>query len=145
MWRELLDSLTNEVEYDNPVAESEIPHAEGELGLSFPESLRDVLRTSNGIKGKYGLSLLWSLEGIVEQNVKFRETESFKDLYMPFDYLLFFADAGNGDQFAFSIAADGLIHRPDVYAWNHEDDSRNWVAPSLRHYFEWWLSGRIKL
>ena len=33
---------------------------------------------------------------------------------MPFDHLLFFADAGNGDQFAFPIVADGVV-RQDIY------------------------------
>jgi hypothetical protein len=64
---------------------------------------------------------------------------------MPFDHLLFFGDAGNGDQFAFSIQADGAIHRPDVFAWNHEDDSRVWVAPTLKVFFERSLAGKIKI
>jgi hypothetical protein len=34
----------------------------------------------------------------------------FKELYMPFDCLLFFADAGNGDQFGYPIC-DGVIRR----------------------------------
>jgi hypothetical protein len=63
---------------------------------------------------------------------------------MPFDHLLFFADAGNGDHFAFALHA-GVVRRPDVFAWNHEDDSRNWAAPSLEKYLEWWLTGRLKL
>ena len=33
---------------------------------------------------------------------------------IPFDHLLFFADAGNGDQFAFPIVADGVV-RQDIY------------------------------
>jgi len=60
---------------------------------------------------------------------------------MPFDALLFFGDAGTGDLF-------GLVPhtgRPDVFAWNHEDDSRTWVAPGLGKYLEWWQNGRIKL
>jgi len=64
---------------------------------------------------------------------------------MPFNHLLFFGDAGNGDQFAFSIHADGKIYRPDVFVWNHEDDSRTWIAPSLKTFFEWWSAGRISL
>ena len=66
-------------------------------------------------------------------------------MYMPLDHLLFIADAGNGDQFAFPISADGTIHRPDVFVWSHEDDSRRMVAPSLKFYFEWWLSGQLKI
>ncbi len=46
----------------------------------------------------------------------------FANLYMPFEAMLFFADAdaGNGDQFAFVIR-----DRPaDVFVWDHETDSR---------------------
>jgi hypothetical protein len=40
---------------------------------------------------------------------------------------------------------NGSINRLDVFVWTHEDDSRNWVAPSLAKYLEWWLGGTIKL
>jgi hypothetical protein len=62
---------------------------------------------------------------------------------MPFDHLLFFADARNGDQFVFPIMADGVI-RQDVL-WNHNDDSRTCVAPSLMIFLERWLQGRLSV
>ena len=69
----------------------------------------------------------------------FRRDPEFARLYMPFEPLLFFADAGNGDQFAFVIR-----DRPaDVFVWDHESDSRSMVAPGLATYLEWWLDGRI--
>ena len=79
---------------------------------------------------------------IAADNVELRTTPTFAELYMPFDPLLFFADAGNGDQFAFVVQPPGRDH---VFAWNHEDDSRNWVAPGLAEYLTWWLDGRILL
>ena len=60
------------------------------------------------------------------------------ELYLPFEGLVFFGDAGNGDQFAVSQRAN----RED-YVWDHEDDSRNWVAPSVMRYLEWWMKGVI--
>lgn len=63
---------------------------------------------------------------------------------MPFEPLLFFADAGNGDMFAYTVC-NGSVRRPDIFVWNHEDDSRTWVAPSLALYLEWWLSGKLKV
>nr|WP_329202312.1 MULTISPECIES: SMI1/KNR4 family protein [unclassified Streptomyces] len=51
-------------------------------------------------------------------------------LYMPFDALLFFGDNGGGDQFAFVQTP----RRPDVFVWEHETDSRRWVAGDLRDY-----------
>jgi hypothetical protein len=123
----------------------QLDEAERQLGLVLPSDLRAVLRESNGVEGEYELGLLWPLDRIVEDNFRFRTSEDFKSLYMPFSHLLFIADAGNGDQFAYPIRADGTIRCPDVFVWSHEEDSRTWVAPSLRLYFEWWLSGRIKL
>jgi hypothetical protein len=112
--------------------------------VELPADLAEVLLESNGIDGEYGLGLIWPAERIVADNRRFREYRDFRELYMPFDPLLFFADAGNGDQFAFVIL-DGAVRRPDVFAWDHENDSRTWVAPSLKTYLEWWLTGRLKL
>lgn len=41
---------------------------------------------------------LFEAAEIVSDNPTLRTCEDFRDLYMPFDPLLFFADAGNGDQ-----------------------------------------------
>ena len=84
---------------------------------------------------------MWSLERIVADNAFFRGNADFGELYMPFDPLLFFADAGNGDQFAFVWTP----RRDEVFAWDHETDSRRWVAPSLETYLRWWLGGDLKL
>jgi hypothetical protein len=55
----------------------------------------------------------------------------------------FFADAGNGDQFAFPIGRDGLVSEK-VFVWKHEDDSRTCIARSLSHYLEKWLTQQMK-
>jgi len=112
--------------------------------MLFPAELVSLLSESDGIQGQYGLGLVWPLARIVADNLAFRSNANFQDLYMPVDCLLFFADAGNGDQFAYAICG-GQIQRPDIFAWDHEQDSRSWVAPSLRIYLDWWLTGRIKL
>jgi hypothetical protein len=83
------------------------------------------------VEGEYGLG----------DNVEFRADATFARLYMPLEPLLFFADAGNGDQFAFVMR-----DRPaDVFVWHHETDSRTMVAPGLATYLEWWLDGRIQV
>lgn len=107
----------------------------------MPGQLAALLRESNGVDGEYGLGLIWPIERITADNLDFRNTAEFAHLYMPFDPLLFFADAGNGDQFAL-VPRTG---RPDVFVWDHENDSRTWVAPGLSEYLNWWLTGRIKL
>jgi hypothetical protein len=32
-----------------------------------------------------------------------------------------------------------------IFVWNHENDSRTWVAPSLEIYLDWWISERLKI
>ncbi|UPK43655.1 SMI1/KNR4 family protein [Paenibacillus pabuli] len=63
---------------------------------------------------------------------------------MPFDNLIFFGESGIGDLFAFPVTGDRIC-RDDVFVWNHENDSRNWVAPSVSKYLEWSLQGKIKI
>ena len=145
MWKELIRGFTDECEFLPPATADQIVVAESALNIKIPEHLRQLYCESDGVEGQYGLGLIWPLNRTVEDNLDFRRRESFRRIYMPFDHLLFFADAGNGDQFAFPIHADGEIHRFDVFAWNHEDDSRNWFAPSLQFYLDWWLSGKMKL
>ena len=142
MWKELAKQHSSAVVVRPGASQSAIDLAERAIGVSFPHDLRSCLLESDGIDGEYGLGLVWSLERIVRENQSFRGNAEFRELYMPFDCLLFFADAGNGDHFGFPILA-GEIRRADVFAWNHENDSRSWVAPSLSKYLEWWLCGKL--
>jgi hypothetical protein len=112
--------------------------------MRLPQSLRELLAESNGVRGEYDLALVWPIKRIVADNRSFRESESFRTLYMPFDGLLFFADAGNGDQFSFAVAG-GQVRRPDIFVWNHEEDSRTWLAKDLCDYLEGWISGRLEI
>ncbi len=143
-WREFIQSITSDFRFHSPAALDEIEKAEASLDVLFPEKLRSLLQESNGVEGSYGLGLIWEVERIKKDNLFFRQFPDYKDIYMPFDHLFFFADAGNGDQFAFGILS-GKIQRSDIFVWNHEDDSREWVAPSLDMYLEWWLSGKFKI
>lgn len=145
MWRKFIQGLKNDVEFGPPVSEDRLVAAEAALGIAFPDELRSLLGETDGVVGEYGLGLVWPLDQIVKDNLEFRGCEGFRDLYMPFDCLLFFGDAGNGDQFAFPIQADGAIHRSDVFAWTHEDDGRKWIASSLKSFLERWSSGKIEL
>jgi hypothetical protein len=143
-WRELVQRLTPDCEFSPPAPAARIAAAERTLGAALPTALRSLLLESDGIAGQYGLGLVWPVERIAADNLAFRSNPDFRRLYMPFDPLLFFADAGNGDQFAFCVLA-GEVRKADVFVWNHEDDSRAWAAPSLERYLEWWLSGRLKV
>jgi hypothetical protein len=143
-WKEHIAAICSEATFSEPADEQALLAAETRLSMRLPESLRELLAESNGVLGEYELALIWPIERIVADNRTFRECESFRTLYMPFDGLLFFADAGNGDQFAFAVAG-GQVRRPDIFVWNHEDDSRTWLARDLGDYLEGWISGRIAI
>lgn len=144
MWQELFKKHSGAIATRSGASEVAIQAAERAIGVKFPSDLQNLLLASDGLEGEYGLDLVWSLNRIVDENLNFRGNYEFKELYMPFDCLLFFANAGNGDQFAFTIQA-GVIRRDDVFVWNHEDDSRTWAATSLPKYLEWWLNGKLKV
>ncbi|MFB6579458.1 SMI1/KNR4 family protein [Streptomyces sp. NPDC056402] len=77
-----------------------------------------------------GTDVVWSAAQIARSNEEFRTREDLRSLYMPFDGLLFFGDNGGGDQFALPISPA----RPDVFVWDHENDSRTWVASSMEEH-----------
>jgi hypothetical protein len=139
MWREKLVTLYPEVSFNDPARPDQLHELEVALSLAVPEDLASLLGESDGVAGRYGAGLVWSADRIVKDNLAFRSSSDFAKLYMPFDALLFFADAGNGDQFAFPITAAGA--GDDVFVWDHENDSRRWYAGSLEQYLAWWLSG----
>ncbi len=133
------------MQFSEPAAWVQIQETEEKLAVTFPAGLKKALFESNGVTGKYGLGLLWPIEKIISDNLFFKTHPDFSDLYMPFDHLLFFADAGNGDQFAYAIKKNGTIPDHDIFVWNHENDSRMWVAPDIGKYFEWCLTEKLAL
>ena len=127
-----------EASFKPPARAEVLSAAEVALGHALPNDLGQLLAESDGIEGEYGLGLLWSVARITRDNAHFRSDEQFHELYMPFDGIVFFADAGNGDQFALSLSGNH-----EVYVWDHENDSRSWVASSVMGYLEGWMTGRI--
>ena len=144
MWKQLVESLEKDAEFFAPATPEQTYQVEEMLRVELPEELKSLLAESNGIFGSYGLGLIWPTQRISEDNLAFRRDFEPGDLYEEFDTLLFFADAGNGDQFAYKIT-DGRILTREIYAWNHEDDSRTVVAPSLKDYLEGWLQETIEI
>lgn len=141
MWRERLEALTEDAAFVPPTDRDEIARAEQQLGGPLPAVLVELLLESDGIVGEHGLGLVWPLRRIVADNLTFRTSPEFRNLYMPFDPLLFFADAGNGDQFALLWT----LGRDDVFVWDHETDSRTWVAPTVERYLQWWPDGTLRI
>ncbi|GAA1589391.1 SMI1/KNR4 family protein [Actinomadura kijaniata] len=130
MWREITRRTFSGVGFGEPADAAEVAAAERRLGRPLPSELVSLLGEADGLVGHDGVDTVWPLRQIVEQNLLFWTDHSFADLYMPFDALLFFGDNGGGDQFAFVRTPA----RPDIFVWEHEDDSRRWVARDLRDY-----------
>lgn len=158
-WKELITKALKETPegkpkisagFNPPASADLLSKAQSELEHSFPDELSDLLLFSNGIRQQMEVSgsdigigyLIWPIERISDENSRMRSREAIKEAYMSFDDLLFFSDAGNGDLFGFSVQ-EGKVSKSDIYVWNHEDDSRTWVSPSLKTFIEWWTSGKI--
>ncbi|PFU37953.1 SMI1/KNR4 family protein [Bacillus cereus] len=143
MWKNTIRSISSNLSLKNPATKDELAEVQKNLQLELPNDLYQLLQETNGVEGEYG-QFIWDASKIKIENMNMRNIFDFKDLYMPFDCLLFFADGGNGDLFGYSIL-NGIVQRDDIYVWNHENDSRTWVAPSLKIFMVWWESGKITI
>lgn len=144
MWREFIKTLTSESRFTSGVTEKQIAILESSLNLKLSDELKNLLFETDGVQGEYESGLIWPADRIAADNMKIRVNRLLAENYMPFDSLLFFADAGNGDQFALRVI-NGKAVPKGVFVWDHENDSRIWVAPSIQLYLEWWLTGKIVL
>ena len=143
-WKTYITSLHSRAAFHAAAAADDLQRTESGLRVALPRDLRALLAQSDGVAGRYGEGLVWPSAQILKVNLEFRSSPSFRDLYMPFDALLFFADAGNGDQFAYRIL-NGRATEHDIYLWDHENDSRSWKASTLRQYLEWLSTGRMQV
>ncbi|MEU6704646.1 SMI1/KNR4 family protein [Streptomyces wuyuanensis] len=137
MWTKTAADASPEVEFGNPIDANVLAEGERRLGRSLPPQLTALLMEADGMVDEYGTDIVWSLDRIVSQNLLFWSPDTFPGLYMPFDALLFFGDNGGGDQFAFVLTPE----RPDIFVWDHENDSRLWAAHELGDYLRRSLAG----
>ena len=129
-----------EAHFREPATPEAIQSVETRLGHRLPDELRELLAETDGIEGEHALGLVWTCERIASDNLLFRTSTDFADLYMPFDGVVFFADAGNGDQFFMSLSGTN-----EVYVWDHENDSRTWVAATVLRYLHGWMQGDLSV
>lgn len=155
-WKTFLSAIhqvepTAGFNFELPIDEALLVQFHQTFGLTLPDQLTQLYEQTNGVQQTIIVNskkivigdLIWPLEYTIRQNIEMRTHSTFANLYMPFDHLLFFADAGNGDLFAFAVL-NKKIRNPDIFVWNHENDSRTWVAPSLEQFVEWRIQGKIK-
>ncbi|MEK3936861.1 SMI1/KNR4 family protein [Sporosarcina sp. FSL W7-1349] len=142
MWKSYIRSIANGYHFTEPADHASIARVHQELHVFLPPDLLTLLNETDGVFDEFNCPLIWPADKIVEENLFFRNFADYKDLYMPFDHLLFFSDSGAGDLFGYSIL-NGQIQRDDIFVWNHEDDSRTWVASSLKDFIDGWVNDRI--
>jgi len=144
MWKNFIETISKEYHFKAPASNPEVTLIEEKLNIELPKKLVDLFNETNGVFDNFDCPLIWSTEQIIKDNLFFRNFDDYKDIYMPFDHLLFFSDAGNGDLFGFAIL-NGSIQKDDIYVWNHEDDSRTWIASSLENFIKGWITSEISI
>ncbi|WOV88362.1 SMI1/KNR4 family protein [Sporosarcina oncorhynchi] len=142
MWKDYISTISKDYSFKRPASVAEIGQITEELNVELPKKLLEIYKETNGVYDIFECHLLWPTERIVEDNLFFRNFTDYKDIYMPFDHLLFFSDNGCGDLFGYKIL-NGCIQTEDIYVWNHEDDSRTRVASSLESFIKGWITGGI--
>lgn len=153
-WKEYISKLglqdvSNSFEFNAPGTPLELKDLMNQFDLSeLPAELEDLYIQTNGINqlldGTLIDELVWPIERVIETNNYYRSDPELKGVYMPFDQLLFVSDAGNGDLFGFETI-NGKFNSYDIFVWDHEDDSRTWVAPNLKIFIEGWTNGTIEI
>ena len=144
MWKEYIQSATLVIILQSPQLNLTLIKSKEQLDVDLPTDLLELFSETNGVFDEFNCPLIWSTNQIIKDNLFFRTFNDYKDIYMPFDHLFFFSDAGNGDLFGFPIL-NGSIQRDDVFVWDHESDSRKWVASSLKDFIEGWANSRISV
>lgn len=135
MWRELIADIDGNAVFHAPCSDEEFMRLETTLNVSLPNEFAALLKETNGVEVAYGVSLVWSVNDIAENNMEMRsQIRPGGELAfcMPVDHLLIFGESGNGDLYAFPITPEGVQNR--VFVWDHEDDSRTCQANSLAHW-----------
>lgn len=143
-WKSYIDSFTIDVRYAEPATPEQLEEVVKQLNVKLPSKLSDLLKQTNGVFDQHYCPFVWSTKRVIEDNLFFRNFEDYKDIYMPFDHLLFFSDSGCGDLFGFAIL-NGQVQTEDIFVWDHETDSRKWIAASLEIFLKGWITSEIAI
>ncbi|MCX6855838.1 MAG: SMI1/KNR4 family protein [Verrucomicrobia bacterium] len=130
-WRHVFAVCFPTAELVAPATQAALDVAKLTLGRHLPPDLESLLLTSDGVTVE-SVSLISSLSEIITTNIDYRVNRVRADC-MPFDHMLFFGSAYDGDMFAYPISQkDDYID--SVFIWGHEMDCREFFAYSLLDY-----------
>jgi hypothetical protein len=149
MWVEFLRSLPGiELELYPPASDAEIADLEKALGHPLAPDLKELLLETNGVSNvtDYSLKVVWNIQRIRESNLFFRTDGQMRDIYMPLDSLLLFADAGTDSvHFAFRVSAARQPLNENLIVWDPGPDSRCVRCWNLKDYLERRVTDEIEI
>jgi hypothetical protein len=86
MWRELVQAGDGIGARLHDAADAgAIAEARRAFGSAVPGALSSLVTETNGITDQFGYGIVWPVRELVDRNREMRETEGFRELYMPFD------------------------------------------------------------
>lgn len=114
----------------------DVARVEKALGTAFPEELRDLLLTSNGVYSRGGgWLMLWPLERILEWDVEAWRDEPAGSGRLS---LIGFGDDGTGAPFC--VSRDG---GPAVYIWEPIDADMTLLGATLAEFWQRWKTDSL--
>jgi cell wall assembly regulator SMI1 len=108
-----------------------IEEAERRLGRELPQELKALFAETDGIFDNRGDWLVHSLDYLIEDILGLWEID---DLYMAPRTMILFGGPGNGDRYFIPVLPNG-VYSECIFLWDHETDSREWIAQSFSDYF----------
>ena len=138
MWINQINKYKDKNSYikvNSPSNNEEIVAAQQELNVAFPNELKELLLELNGDS-----VLLHSLQQIIENTIMTRRELS--GCYEGLTQLLFIGGNGCGDYYSY-IITDGIIVSNKIIRWEHEDNSRIFVANGLAELIEKYYTDQI--
>ena len=114
----------------DPISSEHLLQAEKAIGRAFPPELQALLLESNGLFDDRGDWLVHSTEYMIPDILGLWDID---DLYMHPKGMLVFGGPGDGDRYFFPVLPNGE-YADNIFQWSHEDDSRQWIAESLKDF-----------
>jgi SUKH superfamily protein len=133
VWQTLIRSYDPEARCGAGATSAGLAALEITFSGQVPGALVGLLCVLDGALDGHGSALCWCAERIRDENVRMRTSPLYRETFMPFDSLLFFAEEEGGRRVGLAVIP-GMIVQPNVYVWDPSTDSRTWIAPSLGEY-----------
>ena len=128
------------VSFHSPATEQALQALEREFSITLPEQLRELLLQTDGVDDEFDCPIVDGVPEIAAMNRAARDASH--DHCMPLDHLFFVSSCyGNGDLVGYGLRRDRWPH-PALFRWDHEDDSRTWLAPDLKTFLLWGFKGK---